>query len=176
MGGGIRRGSRRRQLGSGKNRIRLRGNTRYPLTLGPLKIRQSMARQSTWTVVLRCYNCEENFVVSHVILERVRMVAAVCPCTMCGAKPAVNKSLFHRLVDFNNTLETLYRRRAKEEMWHFVPECSSWPSSEYIELNARPRVAGGMCEECIDRIQVHRSDDPTQLDSSQQRGGRGRSN
>jgi hypothetical protein len=111
-----------------------------------------MGRETTWTVVLRCYRCQENFLISHVILERVKLLAGVCPCTLCGAKPSVSESRLHRLLDFTDTMETVYRTCAGERIWHFVAECSSWPSHEFIELNTRPTIRGHLCEECVDRL------------------------
>gem|GEM_PF-488213 len=111
-----------------------------------------MGREPKWTVVLQCYRCHEDFLISHVILERVKMLGGVCPCAVCGAKPSVSESRLHRLVDFTDVMETVYRTRAEERIWHFVAECSAWPAREFIELNSRPTIDGRLCEECVDRL------------------------
>jgi hypothetical protein len=116
----------------------------------------------TWTVVLRCYGCANDFLVPHVTIDRVKLLGAICRCPACGARPAIHRSAelrVHRLIDFSDEMETVYRRLKTVELWHFTADCSEWPREEFIELNARPRV-GQLCVECLDKS---RSDSPTGL-------------
>jgi predicted RNA-binding Zn-ribbon protein involved in translation (DUF1610 family) len=105
--------------------------------------------------MLRCFRCSGSFIVSHISIERVKMVAAIFPCPACGARPVVRadaESRLHRLIDFSDELETVYRKRKELEIWHFTPDCPLWPSDEFIELNARPKL-GEMCRECLCRVE-----------------------
>ena len=104
--------------------------------------------------MLRCYACAEPFLVSHVDIERVKMLPGICPCPACRARPILEpgrESRLHRLVDFTNEWETVYRMEPRLELWHFSPECSRWPSSDFIELNTRPRL-GHICIECVAKM------------------------
>jgi hypothetical protein len=113
-----------------------------------------MEGEPKWTVVLSCYQCRQNFIVSHVSIECVKMLPGACSCSNCGAKPIVRGAAefrVHRLVDFTDAMETVYRMRPGAPTWHFVSECSFWPSDNFIELNVRPKL-GEMCRECFFRM------------------------
>jgi hypothetical protein len=43
-----------------------------------------------------------------------------------------------------------YRRRRTSDTWHFCVNCTSWPTSDYIERDARP-TNGELCDQCRDK-------------------------
>jgi hypothetical protein len=82
------------------------------------------------------------------------MLPGACRCPACGAAPILEPgrdSRLHRLIDFTNDWEIVYRKPTRVDLWHFTSECSRWPSSDFIEINARPRL-GTLCVECIGRM------------------------
>ncbi len=42
----------------------------------------------------------------------------------------------------------VYRRAHSQDTWHFVTNCSTWPSEHYDEATQRPR-SGTICAECL---------------------------
>jgi hypothetical protein len=72
----------------------------------PLESPATMAlRSKTWTIVLRCYECNRRFAVKMVPLDRIASVAEVTPCPHCATHAVVaaaggsagNK--LHRILD-----------------------------------------------------------------------------
>jgi len=113
-----------------------------------------MAYAKTWTVIFRCYHCGRRFTLRHVTFERVDALHAVAPCPHCGARPVVKSwpdesaaSRSHRLVELSDDMETIFRKAAGADTWHFDPECTHWPAENFIELEAVPRI-GRLCNEC----------------------------
>jgi hypothetical protein len=112
----------------------------------------------TWTVMFRCINCDEKFTLRHVAFERINVLQAIYPCPSCGAQPVKGRSgeytgRAHALVDLTDTMETVYRKTKDGETWHFHPDCAHWPSDEYIELEAPPRL-GQFCNECTAKTSI----------------------
>ncbi|HKA34215.1 MAG TPA: hypothetical protein VKH64_13425 [Candidatus Binatia bacterium] len=125
-----------------------------------------MEREPKWTAVLRCYRCQEKFLVSHVVLEHIKMLPGISRCSACGAEPMLRRGgefNVHRLVDFTDAMETVYRRRPDLRTWHFVPECRSWPRDQFIELNMRPLA--DLCDECYALAHQPRPSRPTTSNS-----------
>src|SRR4051812_8028660 len=103
----------------------------------------------TWTVVFRCFHCGGKFTVRHVTFDRIEELHAVQPCPFCGTQPIIRRDAgqAHYLIELNDDMETVYRRRQRGDTWHFDPSCPQWPSDDYIALEAAPRVEL-LCDEC----------------------------
>lgn len=41
-----------------------------------------------------------------------------------------------------------YRRRKNSDTWHFCRNCSNWPTSDYVEQQAKPS-SGELDNECL---------------------------
>ena len=41
----------------------------------------------------------------------------------------------------------IYRKRKERDTWHWHPDCSNWPKSEYEQIYGRLKD-GKFCEEC----------------------------
>ncbi|HTM10478.1 MAG TPA: hypothetical protein VL754_18985 [Verrucomicrobiae bacterium] len=58
---------------------------------------------STWTMVLRCYECSGKFTLSHMPREQLTTLPLVAVCPHCGARPAIGlrdeQSRLHRVFD-----------------------------------------------------------------------------
>jgi DNA-directed RNA polymerase subunit RPC12/RpoP len=112
-----------------------------------------MSQSKKWTVVLRCYRCSGRFTLRHISFEKIEPLYATYPCPLCGARPIAqlpsNERLSreHLLVELNDEMEIVYRRRQQGDTWHFDPGCSQWPSDDYIVLEAAPRMEM-LCDEC----------------------------
>ena len=39
-----------------------------------------------------------------------------------------------------------YRRKKGSDTWHWCRNCSNWPTSDYVEQQAKP--SGEQCNEC----------------------------
>ena len=47
------------------------------------------------------------------------------------------------------TPSRVFRRKKDTSVWHWHPDCSNWPSSDFITSRAKPtQVEGNLCEEC----------------------------
>ena len=112
-----------------------------------------MSPSKTWTVIFRCFHCRRKFTVRHITFDRVWALHAVYPCPFCAARPVIyppqprQPLKAHTLVELNAEMETVYRKYPHSQTWHFAPECSQWPSENFIALEAEPR-AGQVCNEC----------------------------
>jgi hypothetical protein len=42
---------------------------------------------------------------------------------------------------------TIYRRKNDSDTWHWCRNCSNWPTSDYVEANAKP-TSGELDNEC----------------------------
>ena len=72
----------------------------------PLESPATMAlRKKTWTIVLRCYECNGRFAVKRVPLDRIASLAEVTPCSHCDAHALVaapghsSENKLHRIMD-----------------------------------------------------------------------------
>jgi len=41
----------------------------------------------------------------------------------------------------------VYRKRKEDDTWHWRPDCSNWPQSEYEQIYGNAKY-GKFCEEC----------------------------
>jgi hypothetical protein len=47
----------------------------------------------------------------------------------------------------------IYRRHINTYVWHFVPECATWPGEAYEERKERPvNDPLDLCSECMARL------------------------
>lgn len=57
-------------------------------------------RQTSWTVVLRCFRCQRSFAVSKVTLDNFALPPQVIPCLHCGAQPSVSPNpRLHKIIE-----------------------------------------------------------------------------
>jgi hypothetical protein len=52
----------------------------------------------------------------------------------------------------SNVSILLFRRSVEDETWHFVKECSQWPSRDFVESGILSSV---VCSECIVRSRIN---------------------
>ena len=55
-----------------------------------------MAWSSTWTIVLRCYNCQARFTLAHLNFDTVTTLPLVAPCPFCGTQPVISSNTENR--------------------------------------------------------------------------------
>lgn len=113
-----------------------------------------MAWEKTWTVTFRCYRCGRKFILRHLTFEKIEALHPVLPCPFCDARPVVQPvrleaaSKAHFLVGLSDEMETIYRKRRGENMWHCDPSCPQWPGADFIALDVAPGT-GLLCNECV---------------------------
>ena len=42
----------------------------------------------------------------------------------------------------------VYRKRNNSDCWHFMENCSNWPTKDYKELISKPKN-GEFCDQCM---------------------------
>ena len=50
-----------------------------------------------------------------------------------------------------------YRKRKEGDTWHWHPDCSNWPKTEYEQIYGNPKY-GQFCEECKAKDEQLRKD------------------
>ena len=46
--------------------------------------------------------------------------------------------------------KTLTYRKARDDIfWHLYPECSDWPTENYVEITSEHAPFGGFCTDCL---------------------------
>jgi hypothetical protein len=51
---------------------------------------------STWTIVLRCYNCQTRFTLPHLDFDTITTLPLVAPCPFCGTQPVISSKTENR--------------------------------------------------------------------------------
>jgi hypothetical protein len=122
-----------------------------------------MARRTQWTIAIRCFHCQRKFTLRHLELDNVFSSPLVTFCPYCctqlhlGSGPGDRDQTYLRRVDLREETEAIYRKAPDSHIWHFVDNCSRWPTEDYLQLEMQPDI-GELCSECKAkqlRIKVH---------------------
>ena len=104
-----------------------------------------------WKLVLRCFRCRGKFSFRHLEPGRIVILAEVCPCPQCGARPHVPQGSRamsrHDIFNIEEETESSFRKSLDGDTWHFAHDCSQWPTDRYVVLELPPDV-GALCSEC----------------------------
>jgi len=83
-----------------------------------------------WKLILRCYQCGERFKMPYDGFKGMQTLPMFKLCPSCEIKPMI------------------FRKPLEGDTWHFLQDCSEWPSADFTERGGLP-VDGAFCKECV---------------------------
>lgn len=116
---------------------------------------------NNWTLALRCYNCEEAFVVEELAFDKLAGLSLVLPCPACGARPFVTaaggpeRSRMHKLLELTDEQSKssgvrVLLRLQSEWFGRLGARAQRGSQAEWCLRNALKRPSGEYLIECDD--------------------------
>jgi hypothetical protein len=115
---------------------------------------------NNWTVALRCYNCEEPFVVEEVAFDKLAGLSLVLPCPACGARPFITaaggaqRSRMHKLFELTDARSSsgvrVLLRLKSEWFYRLGARAHGGSQAQWCLRNALKRPSGEYLIECDD--------------------------
>jgi hypothetical protein len=115
---------------------------------------------NNWTLALRCYNCEEAFVVEELAFDKLAGLSLVLPCPACGARPFITaaggpeRSRTHKLLELSDERSSsgvrVLLRLKSDWFYRLGARAHRGSQAEWCLRNALRRPSGEYLIECDD--------------------------